>query len=70
MNKYYGESERRLNNILKLCNELDNCIIFIDEVSVVCPDSPLLMVPYPLTQLSLLMTLLEHPLTPPRSTVS
>ena len=53
MNKYYGESERRLNNILKLCNELDNCIIFIDEVSVVCPDSPLLMFPYPLPQHSL-----------------
>lgn len=53
VNKYYGESERRLNNILKLCNELDNCIIFIDEVSVVCPDSPLLMFPYPLTQHSL-----------------
>lgn len=31
VNKYYGESERRLNAILKLCNEIDNCIIFIDE---------------------------------------
>lgn len=32
VNKYYGESEKRLNAILKLCNEIDNCIIFIDEV--------------------------------------
>lgn len=35
VNKYYGESEKRLNAILKLCNEIDNCIIFIDEVRVV-----------------------------------
>ena len=54
MNKYYGESERRLNNILKLCNELDNCIIFIDEVSVVCPDITYsFILSYPFTQHSL-----------------
>ena len=34
VNKYYGESEKRLNAILQLCNEIDNCIIFIDEVSL------------------------------------
>ena len=35
VNKYYGESEKRLNAILQLCNEIDNCIIFIDEVSFI-----------------------------------
>ncbi|KAK8799912.1 hypothetical protein WA588_002733 [Blastocystis sp. NMH] len=34
VNKYYGESEKRLNGILKLCNEIDNCIIFIDEAGL------------------------------------
>ena len=34
VNKYYGESEKRLNAILKLCNEIDNCIIFIDEAGL------------------------------------
>ena len=32
MSKWYGESERRLNSILQLCNKIDNCVIFIDEV--------------------------------------
>ncbi|OAO17988.1 ATPase [Blastocystis sp. ATCC 50177/Nand II] len=32
MSKWYGESERRLNSILQLCNKIDNCVIFIDEI--------------------------------------
>ena len=32
VDKYYGESEKRLSSILKLCGEIDDAIIFIDEV--------------------------------------
>ena len=35
VNKYYGESEKRLDAVLKLCNEIDNCVIFIDEIDSV-----------------------------------
>ena len=34
VNMYYGESEKRLSAILKLCEQIDDCIIFIDEVRV------------------------------------
>lgn len=32
VDKFYGESEKRLSSILKLCGEIDDAIIFIDEV--------------------------------------
>uniref|UniRef100_A0A7S3PKW1 AAA+ ATPase domain-containing protein n=2 Tax=Aplanochytrium stocchinoi TaxID=215587 RepID=A0A7S3PKW1_9STRA len=32
MSKYYGESENRLSEIFKLCEDLGPCIIFLDEI--------------------------------------
>jgi len=32
MSKYYGESESRLSKLLKLCDNLGNAIIFLDEI--------------------------------------
>ncbi|GBG23934.1 26S proteasome regulatory subunit 8-like, partial [Hondaea fermentalgiana] len=32
MSKYYGESESRLSEMLKLCDELGNAIVFLDEI--------------------------------------
>lgn len=30
--KYYGQSERNLSDMLKACEDLDGCIIFLDEL--------------------------------------